>query len=446
MHQQLGRVMGIAAAMLLAVGLCPLPLQAMFEKQADAPVPLTIGDAVPPLEIETLLNAPDGATATFDGDLAGKVVVLEFWATWCGPCVASVPHLNELTEALADEDVVFISVTNEEQAKVEDFLKSRPITGWVGLDPDNSAAKHFNVRGIPRTIVIDREGNIAADTYPTRLNEEHLHAALAGEAVDAPPTVDASEIVPLHGSDSEPTLAEAWIRPTVNPDGSRSTMMGSDKIVITNLPATDIVTQLVTGRWASRKPVELRAELPGADLSPEDQPRYDLFVKVPQERQFQIDDLALHHVAFAFGLLRYEETRDTDVYLLEAIPGQEGKLPKSAGEERVIADQHSEDGMTINQSATTANGLLFSLRRLFKRPVRTEWESPHRFDLEAGPFDVWNLEDAERLELVNEALAEFGLRLVPAVRPVTFIIIDERGSYQDEKAEATTRPSYGIDP
>ena len=162
-----------------------LALIALLSAAASSPAaaPPKVGDPVPPLGVETLLNAPDGAAVDFEGDLKGKVVVLEFWATWCGPCVSAIPHMNELTEQFADKDVRFVWITAEGSDVIEPFLKQRPIAGWVGLDPDHSAAQTFAVRGIPRTIVVGRDGKVAADTYPTMLKAEHLEQALAGEPV-----------------------------------------------------------------------------------------------------------------------------------------------------------------------------------------------------------------------------------------------------------------------
>jgi thiol-disulfide isomerase/thioredoxin len=81
------------------------------------------GDQPPPLKLKTLLQAPDGTKASW-GALKGKVVVLEFWATWCGPCVAAISHLNELADQFKDRPVQFIAVTDEGEKVIGPFLNS----------------------------------------------------------------------------------------------------------------------------------------------------------------------------------------------------------------------------------------------------------------------------------------------------------------------------------
>src|ERR1700744_6269930 len=83
---------------LLGIGLCLV----VFSLQASSNGGPKIGDAPPLLGATDLLQAPPGAT--FDAtSLRGTVVVLEFWATWCGPCVAAIPHLNELADQFKDK-------------------------------------------------------------------------------------------------------------------------------------------------------------------------------------------------------------------------------------------------------------------------------------------------------------------------------------------------------
>ncbi|MEM9373999.1 MAG: TlpA disulfide reductase family protein [Planctomycetota bacterium] len=146
-----------------------------------------VGDLCPELGLEELLNAPEGSVASLEG-LRGRLVVLEFWATWCGPCIGAIPHLNELRDEFEDLGVVFISVTDEDRATVEAFQETEPaIDGWIGLDTDRSLHDAFGIRGIPATVVVDGYGRIAARTHPMNLDRELMKRYLTGFR-DAPGT------------------------------------------------------------------------------------------------------------------------------------------------------------------------------------------------------------------------------------------------------------------
>jgi len=139
--------------------------------------PVVVGKRPPPISIEQLLQAPAGAKVDFKS-LAGKVVVLEFWATWCGPCIVSIPHMNELADKFKDKPVHFIAVTNENRFVVERFLGQRPLRAWIGLDTDNSMIRDYGVGSIPRAVVVDKTGTVRAVTAPARLTEGFLNELL----------------------------------------------------------------------------------------------------------------------------------------------------------------------------------------------------------------------------------------------------------------------------
>ena len=85
---------------------------------------LAIGDTPPPLYLEKLLQAPTDAKVDWNS-LKGNVIVLDFWATWCAPCVAAIPHMNQLAKDLNDQPVVFISVTDDAVDRMEAFSRPR---------------------------------------------------------------------------------------------------------------------------------------------------------------------------------------------------------------------------------------------------------------------------------------------------------------------------------
>src|SRR5688572_5939717 len=114
-------------------------------------------------------KAPDFSLTTLDGqdvklaDLKGNVVVLDFWATWCGPCVKAMPHLQELandTELKEKGLRVFAVNLRESEDKVEPFIESNQYTLTVPMDREGSVAQSYKVQGIPTQVVIGRNGMI----------------------------------------------------------------------------------------------------------------------------------------------------------------------------------------------------------------------------------------------------------------------------------------------
>ncbi|MDB5296658.1 MAG: thiol-disulfide isomerase-like thioredoxin [Phycisphaerales bacterium] len=115
--------------------------------------------------------APEIKVTTLDGkpfalsDLKGKVVVLDFWATWCVPCVQAMPHLQEMSQrkALVDAGLVVLAVNlQEEPDRVRKFLDDKKLTFPVVIDDDKTKiAEAYRVEPVPVTVVIGRDGNIA---------------------------------------------------------------------------------------------------------------------------------------------------------------------------------------------------------------------------------------------------------------------------------------------
>jgi thiol-disulfide isomerase/thioredoxin len=93
----------------------------------------------------------------------GKVIVINFWATWCPPCIAEMPSLNQLYQHYeANDDVVFLFVSNEEVAVIRDFINKK----GYGFNVYQSATQYlqeFDVSSIPRTFIISKQGEIVID-------------------------------------------------------------------------------------------------------------------------------------------------------------------------------------------------------------------------------------------------------------------------------------------
>jgi thiol-disulfide isomerase/thioredoxin len=116
-----------------------------------------------------LQKAPESGEA-----LHGLPVVLEFWSTWCKPCIAAFPHINALADAFSDR-FQFISISQESRTTVEPFLKKHDMHTSVAVDTEQGTThKVFGVWAIPRTFVLSTEGVVLWTGHPTKLTAEML--------------------------------------------------------------------------------------------------------------------------------------------------------------------------------------------------------------------------------------------------------------------------------
>ena len=116
-------------------------------------------------------TTPDGSKVSLS-DFKGKVVLVDVWATWCGPCVAEIPHLKKLEEEMASKDVVFISYSIDEMkdlAKWKEFVKAKKL-GGVQLIGDagfkSPVCTAYKITSIPRFMVFDKNGRIVSIAAP----------------------------------------------------------------------------------------------------------------------------------------------------------------------------------------------------------------------------------------------------------------------------------------
>lgn len=93
--------------------------------------------------------------------LRGKPVVINWWQTFCGPCIREIPELNELVEKYAGHDVEFLAIADNEMAELTPFLQKHPFSYDIAL-ADDEAVRIFG-QAYPRHVVIDRAGKVAYD-------------------------------------------------------------------------------------------------------------------------------------------------------------------------------------------------------------------------------------------------------------------------------------------
>ncbi len=161
-------------------------LASLVSPAARAEATLGIGSKAPSIDIEHWLQDGKGFFKPVKKFEKGKVYVVEFWATWCGPCVMSMPHLAELQNQYRGENVQIISVSDEEVEEVKEFLAREnkelkktfeEITSAYSLttDPDRSVYKDYmeaaNQQGIPTAFIVGKTAQVEWIGHPMEMEE-----------------------------------------------------------------------------------------------------------------------------------------------------------------------------------------------------------------------------------------------------------------------------------
>jgi thiol-disulfide isomerase/thioredoxin len=121
--------------------------------------PVLAGDSAGPAAAFSLQSRAGKTVAL--ADLKGQVVLINFWATWCGPCRKEMPLLEQIQKKYGPLGFTMVGINVEEDTRLmETFLKDVPVTFPILLDPANGVSKLYNVAAMPSTVIVDRKGNV----------------------------------------------------------------------------------------------------------------------------------------------------------------------------------------------------------------------------------------------------------------------------------------------
>jgi uncharacterized protein (TIGR03435 family) len=373
----------------------------LIQANAQRPSPKT-GDDAPALNLNKILQ-PNANSAVSSNDLKGNVVVLEFWATWCGPCIPALNHFNELSEKFKGRPVRFIAITDEDESKIAQFVKTQPIRTWIGFDQTRAAFDAYQVIGLPHTVVVDTNGRIAAITKPENVTETVLNDLLAGKSVSLPLKESIADDLDWDQAvtpDQIKPLMQVIIKPSNATSGGTKSWRGhvtADGAVLSNL----IVAAYQTS------PSRIVNNLPESSQT------YRVSVIVPPGREETLYPLFQQALAATFGLQVRREMRETDVIVLTVPRGKVSKLQPSQAKEGLNMMMRGQ----IRSKKQPISTLTQLLEDIWGRPVIDKTGL-------AGAYD-WELpySRVDKTVLLNAVRERLGLEITETKQPIEMLIV-----------------------
>jgi uncharacterized protein (TIGR03435 family) len=379
-----------------------------------------IGDVPPPLTLTKTIQGAPASEINWD-KLKGKVVVLEFWATWCGPCIKAIPHLNELVDQFKGKPVVFISVTSENEDVVRLFLKNHPIKSSVMLDDFETLNKAFHVASIPHTVIVDASGHIAAIAHPAEIQAKNLEEIIAGKKSSLPePTVytvnSGSDETVL---DQTPALFEISIRDHKMP----AKFQGPICMWSHNTNDCEFEGKIATVESALKSVFDAPPTRTAVRCKlPEDY--YDFKLRAPAGHAEDLRNQFVAALCATFGIEAKQTTQVMDVYVMTQI---NTNAPGLHPVEKAGGGGQMAGGFRLHGS--TMKGVAEFLEDALKTPVFDETGRTNLFDVDMK----WKLSEAEKRDefkpdaeaVIAAARERLGLQLQPVPRRVKILDVSQ---------------------
>jgi uncharacterized protein (TIGR03435 family) len=364
---------------------------------------LKVGDPAPDFTVRRLEGDKAGREVKLS-ELKGKVVVLEFWATWCTPCRQAMPHLAKVSKELAGKSVEVLAVTNEQPAKVAAFLEKNPIGVPVAIDGRQAAGSAYGVSTIPHTVIIGPTGRIAAITSPMNVSRLAIESVLAGHDPKLPPKID---IDPSIETD-RPGVPAPVVAMVVRESNATRGMSRSDKNRIVADGVSPIALYTLAYELSYYRTVY---NVPKEEL----EKPFFLDVKVPPGKEADLLPQMRRALDLAFGYKIAVEKREQTVSVLKVMPGGESKLKEGAPGTQPVS---SFRGDGLEAKNTPIARLADYLEALVGRGVLDETGLKGTYD--------WKLElvPGNRASL-DKALATVGLQLVDEKRMVDVTVVSK---------------------
>ena len=376
-----------------------------------------IGSKAPDIIFEQMLNYPSRTVRL--SNLEGKVIILDFWATWCAPCIASFPKLEEL-QSKFNGKLQIITITSDSEERIQKFLAKREMNLPIAIDPSRKLAEFFPHRSIPHTVVIDKNGTVRAVTTSSEINQELIQKVIDNETVNLPEKIDDLEFdpsVPLSGNEN--FVFQVTITPFQEGVPSFSNLTGGEgpyknrRIITTNLSARTLYEIAYQFPSITRTVVEINNP---SSIAWNKQNAICFELIVPEELGSQRFEIMQKQLDMYFGFETLITQKEMEVIVLQRIANKEHSLTISAEKS---PSEKSYSGAGLKMTNNSLDFLVSFLENQLELPVIDETNLTANYDLEISWFN-------ENPEQIYIELEKIGLELQKAYKKIDVLLIRDK--------------------
>ncbi len=370
------------------------------------------GEQVPDINFQPILNAPVKQAKL--SELKGQVVLIEFWATWCGSCIVAMPHLKQLQEKYPGKLQV-ITITDETVKRTGQYLAVKPSNLWFAIDTGSLITKLFPHQLIPHSVLIGADGKLIANTSPELVTDKVIDSLLhrkqihLAEKKDNP--MDYEEIIKTYFFAADTVKTRFIMLPQIKgaPGVSTTWLMDSTfngrRLTCLNLDLTTLY-RLANNNFPYSRMIDKRGEGKNA-------PSYCLDLIVADKKDLQ--PALQRELSKRFDLQAKVEQQTKDVYVLKITdPEKFKKITHNTSGKRTYAASHGsidQQNMTMKDFADYLES--YGTGRL---PVLDETGNNEKFDIK---FSF----QPENPASLTQILTDMGLGWEKQQRKVDMLVI-----------------------